>query len=112
MRPNQLGKCWRRRAFLLKSPMARHGPESGQGPADQDEKESDETPIKESQAGVSAQLAQQQRPDDPADPTGIGLMRLGEAFGPPTGEVGIGAKQDQPGDRGHGDVDARYARLD
>ncbi len=61
---------------------------------------------------MSAQLGEQQRPDDPADPTSIGLMRHGEAFGPPAGEVGISTEQDQPGDRGHGDVDARHARLD
>ena len=112
MRPNQLGKSRRRRPFQLEPPMARHGPESGQGPADKDEKESDETPIKESQPDMPAQLGEQKRPDDPADPTSIGLMRLGEAFGPPAGEVGIGAEQDQPRDRGHGDIDARHAGLD
>ena len=61
---------------------------------------------------MSAQLGEQQGADDPADPTGIGLMCLGEAFGPPAGEVGISTEQDQPRDRGHGDIDTRHARLD
>ena len=112
MRPNQLGKRRRCRAFHLEPSMARHGPESGQGPADEDDEESEETPIKESQTEMSAQLGEQQGADDPADPTGIGLMCLGEAFGPPAGEVGISTEQDQPRDRGHGDIDTRHARLD
>jgi hypothetical protein len=39
-------------------------------------------------------------------------MRLGEAFGSPASEVRIGAEQNQPGNRGHRDIDARQAELD
>jgi hypothetical protein len=39
-------------------------------------------------------------------------MRLGKAFGPPASEVRIGAEQDQPGNRGHCDIDTRRAELD
>jgi len=112
MRPNQLGESRRRRPLLLKPPMARHGPGGRQRPADEHEAEAKATARDDGQPNMSAQLRKQQRPDDPADTARISLMRLGEAFGPPAGEIGIGAEQDQPGDRGHGDVDARHARLD
>ncbi len=92
--------------------MARHGPESGQRPADEYKAETKATARDDGQPDVAPQLGEQQRPDDPTDATGITLMRLGEAFGPPASEVGIGAEQDQPRDRGHGDVDARHAGLD
>jgi len=37
-------------------------------------------------------LGEQQGPDNPTDPAGIGLMMLGEAFDPPAGEIRIGAE--------------------
>lgn len=112
MRSNQLGKSWRRGPFFLKPPMTRYGPSGRQRPAHDHETEANATARDDSQPDMSAQLGEQQRPHDPADATGISLMRLGEAFGPPTSEIGICTKQDQPRDRGHGDIDARRTGLD
>jgi len=55
---------------------------------------------------MPTQLKEQQRSHDPADLPGIILVMAGEVRGLPAGEVRIGAEQDQPGHRGHGDVDA------
>jgi len=41
---------------------------------------------------MARQLSQEQRAHHPADPAGIGLMMLGEAFDPPAGEIRIGAE--------------------
>jgi len=112
MRPNQLGKSRRCRTFLLKAPMARHRPSRRQCPADEHESETEATACDNGQPDMPAQLGEQQRRDDPADSTRISLMRLGKAFGPPAGEVGISTEQDQPRNRGHGDIDARHAGLD
>jgi len=92
--------------------MTWHGPEAGQRPASEDKKEPDASSRQDGQTSMPEQLGQQQRPDDPSDPAGVGLMMSGELFGPPACEVRIGAKQDQPGHRGHGDIDTSRAGLD
>ncbi len=58
------------------------------------------------QPRMPAQLQKQQWPDDPTDFTGIVLVMAGEDRSLPAGEIRIRAEEDQPGHRGHGDVDA------
>jgi hypothetical protein len=61
---------------------------------------------------MAGQLREQERTDHPTDATGIGLMVSGEILSPPAGEIRVGAEQDQPGNGGHGDIDAGEAQLD
>jgi hypothetical protein len=55
---------------------------------------------------MPAELQKQQGTDDSADLPRIVLMVPGEFRGLPAGEIRIRAEQDQPGHRGHGDIDA------
>ena len=41
---------------------------------------------------MASQLSQEQRAYHPTDPAGVSLVRLGEAFGPPAGEIRVGAE--------------------